>query len=118
MEPIPETAAFLEEFGQFYDVDLLQALRERAEAVRALVPDLVGVTVAGLEDGVAFTLVATALDVAVMDAIQYVMGGPCVEGAGSDRVIEYPSVDEDLWREYAKATAAKGVASTLTLPLL
>ena len=121
MEPIPETAAFFEEFGQLYDHDLLDVLRERAEMVRRLVPDLVGVSVAGLDDGVAFTLVATAAEVAVLDAIQYLVGGPCVDALPADRVLEYSSeasLDEELWARFGRATTAKGVASTLTLPIL
>jgi hypothetical protein len=39
-------------------------LRDKAETVRALVPDLVGVTVAEVQDGVVFALVATGTEVA------------------------------------------------------
>ena len=76
---------------------------------------------ASLEDGVAFTLVATAAEVAVLDAIQYLVGGPCVEATEAEQVLDYEpdvSVDEDRWHTFARATAAKGVASTLTLPIL
>jgi GAF domain-containing protein len=121
MEPIPETAALIEEFGKFYDVDLLDELQRKAEAVRGLVPDLVGLTVASLEDGAAFTLVASDADVATLDAVQYVAGGPCVEAPRAEQVLEYDSGqpdDEERWRTFAKATAAKAVATTLTLPIL
>lgn len=86
MEPIPETVAAIEEFGKFYDADLLAELQQRAEAVRELVPDLVGLSLASLDDGVGFTLVATDADVAVLDAIQYVGGGPCVDSLPGERV--------------------------------
>jgi GAF domain-containing protein len=121
MEAIPESTAAIEEFGKFYDADLLEELQRKAEAVRQLVPDLVGLTVGSLTDGVAFTLVATEAEVAVLDAIQYVASGPCVEAAEAEQVLSYDSagpVDEHLWQQFAKATAAKGVASTLTLPIL
>src|SRR3712207_9430902 len=115
MDPIPATAAYIEEFGKFYDVNLLDELQRRAEAVRELVPDLVGLTVGSLDDHVAFTLVATEAEVAVLDAIQYVVGGPCVEATKSQQVLGYAaeeSVDEQRWHEFARATAAKAVAAT------
>ncbi len=121
MEPIPETAELVEEFGALYDLDLLAELKHRAEAAKDLVPDLVGVTLAGLEDGLAFTLVASDADVAVLDAVQYVVGGPCAEAPDAERVLEHDSDgpdDEGQWQTFGRASAAKAVASTLTLPIL
>jgi GAF domain-containing protein len=67
-----------------------------------------------------FTLVATSGDIALLDAIQYAAGGPCVEGAHSDEVMEFEAnvLDEERWRLFAEATAARAVRSTLTLPVL
>lgn len=104
-----------------YGADLLEDLLRQTEAVRELVPELVGLSVAALKDGVAFTLVASDQDVAVLDAIQYVVGGPCVDGPPAERVLHYDSEapdDEGRWQTFARATAAKLVASTLTLPIL
>jgi GAF domain-containing protein len=121
MEPIPETAALIEEFGELYDGDLSEGLKGRAEAVRKLVPDLVGLSLAAFEDGMAFTLVASAADVAVLDAVQYATGGPCVEAPKAERVLEHDSDepdDERQWQTFARASAAAAVAATLTLPVL
>jgi GAF domain-containing protein len=121
MEPIRQTSALFEEFGIFYDVDLLDELERGAEAVRALVPDLVGVSLASIADGAAFTLVASDADVAVLDAIQYLAGGPCAEAPQAEQVLEYDAdgpFDEKNWQRFAGATAAKAVATTLTLPVL
>jgi GAF domain-containing protein len=121
MEPIPETSALFEEFGMFYDPDLLDELKRTAQAVRELVPDLVGVSLASIADGAAFTLVASDVDVAVLDAVQYISGGPCAEVPQAEQVLEYDTdrpVDETNWQRFASATAAKAVATTLTLPVL
>lgn len=121
MEPIPESAALIKELGTFYDGDLLTELMGKAAAVQVLVPDLVGLSVAVLEDGAAFTLVATDLDVAVLDAVQYLAGGPCVDSGLGEQVLEFdPSNadDERQWQHFAMATAARAVASTVTLPIL
>lgn len=121
MEPIPETAAFFEEFGQFYDTDLLDELKRKAAAVQELVPDLVGLSLAAVEEGIVFTLIATNADVATLDAIQYLSGGPCVDAARAERVVQYDAEDpddEERWQGFASATATTSVASTLTLPIL
>ena len=120
VEPIPETAALIEEFGTFYDRDLLEELKGQAEAVRKLVPDLVGLSLAASQEGIAFTLVASAADVAVLDAVQYIVGGPCVESPQAEKVLEYDCdvADELRWQTFARATAARAVATTLTLPVL
>jgi GAF domain-containing protein len=123
VEPIPETVSAIEQFGPFVveDDDLLAELAARAEQVRALVPPCVGLSLASTEDGVTFTLVATSEEIAVLDAVQYLSGGPCVEAVKAERVLacdQSDLLDEQEWRLFAQATAAGGVASTLTLPIL
>lgn len=122
MEPIPETREAIEEFGPFTDGhDLLEELTSKGELVRAVVPECVGFSLAMLENGVTFTLVATDDDAAVLDALQYVDGGPCVAAVEHDQPLEYlPSarLDEAEWQLFARGTAAAGVASTLSLPIL
>lgn len=122
MEPIPETTEAIEEFGPFgYDEDLLQRPRSQAARVQAIVPDCVGVSVASRADGVTFTLVATDEEAALLDALQYVTDGPCLEAAADGRTIaceEEDLFDEERWRLFASGTAALGVASSLSLPIL
>ena len=122
MEPIPETIEIDEEFGPFADADLLPQLRERSTRVRALVPDCVGITLASRVHDVTLTLVATSGEIAVLDAVQYLSGGPCVDALDADRVVTYPAgddvLDEQQWHDFALATAAASVRSTLTLPVI
>ena len=122
MEPIPETAEAIEELESFgYLTGLRAELERKAKAVRAIVPDLVGFSLAALQDGITFTLVATDGDVAMFDAIQYLAGGPCVDAAHAGTVVRYSSDepdDEQAWQTFARATAAKAVAATLTLPVV
>lgn len=122
MEPIDETTETVDEYGPFTDGDLLQQLRDRGTQVEALVPDCVGMTLSSRVHDVILTLVATSEKLAVLDAIQYLSGGPCVDALKSDRVITYPAgddvLDEQHWHDFARASAAAAVASTLTLPVL
>lgn len=122
MEPIRETAqAACELDPSAAPGGLLSHLTELANRAHQVVPDLLGVSIGRLEEGLTFTLVATTQEFAVLDAVQYAAGGPCVEGAHEDAVREYnvdDVLDEDSWRLFAEATAARTVRSTLTLPVL
>lgn len=125
MDPIPETERAMGELEHVTgEAGLLDALIDRADRARDLVPDLLGVSVARLQEGLTFTLVASDEDIAVLDALQYVGGGPCVEGArtGEVQVTWLPGspgpLDEETWRMFASGSAARGVRSTLTLPIL
>jgi GAF domain-containing protein len=123
LEPIPETVEAVNELDPSLDDDddLLSALSALANRAQEIVPDLVGVSVARVAEGLTFTLVATAEEVAVLDGIQYIAGGPCVEGAHGAEVREFNRddvLDETRWRLFAEATAARTVHSTLTLPVM
>lgn len=121
MEPIPETIEAIEEFGPFVDDgDLVEQLVALGERVRAIVPDCVGMSVSIVHEGVTFTLVATSAEIAALDAIQYLDGGPCVEAIGETIVLETDNdtMSEQGWLLFAGSTAARGIASTLSLPAL
>ncbi|MFL6134901.1 MAG: GAF domain-containing protein, partial [Nocardioidaceae bacterium] len=65
------------------------------------------------------TLAATSDAIAGLDAVQYLDGGPCVEAAQERREIEVDDIlDEEHWRMFSQSSAAAGVRSSLTLPLL
>jgi GAF domain-containing protein len=126
VEPIPESVEALNELDAFVaDGDLLARLRSVAERVQTVVPDCVGMSVAQLEDGVVFTLVASPSEVAALDAIQYLVSGPAVD-TGSDAGTDGGEpgqarddlFDEPAWRQVAQTAASSGIASTLTIPLM
>jgi GAF domain-containing protein len=122
MEPIPETVEAVDDLDpSVVDLDLLDHLTELSNRAQEIVPDLVGVSIARLAEELTFTLLATAREIAVLDGIQYLAGGPCVEGAHAQEVREFNRddvLDEDRWRLFAEATAARAVHSTLTLPVM
>ncbi len=121
MDPIAETREALEEFQHHSeDADLVADLQRSAELVRAIVPSCTGVSLALMAHGVTFTLAATSTQVAALDGMQYVDGGPCDDGAHEGRALEYnvgDPVDEARWAIFARSTAAENLASTLTLPI-
>src|SRR4051794_37082666 len=103
------------------DDDLLENLSLIGVQVREVVPDCLGMSVAIIEDDIVLTLVATDADIAVLDAMQYLYSGPCVEAVKAERVLELNDdelLDEEEWRIFALASASSAVASTLTMPIL
>jgi GAF domain-containing protein len=121
MEPIPETAEALDELDPSVDLDLLEHLTDLANRAQEIVPDLLGVSIARRDAGLTFTLIATATEIAVLDAVQYIAGGPCVEAGHATEVREFNRddvLDEEEWRLFAETTAARAIHSTLTLPVV
>lgn len=118
MEPIPETISAIEELGPFAaDGDLLDELSLKGRRVSALVPDCVGLSLVSAEHGVTFTLTASDTQIDVLDAIQCLADS---SGAPSTPADEEPDalLDEEAWRRHSAATAARGVVTTLTMPIL
>jgi GAF domain-containing protein len=123
VKPIRETQEAVDEFGPFTDDDgdLLEQLLAATDRVRAVVPSCTAATVACLREGLAFTVVATDEEVAALDALQYLDDGPCVACTrGTDPVAFESSdpTDERRWHLFAAGARARGVASTLTLPIM
>ncbi len=120
MEPLPETRAVLSQLSTFGDHALVDDLTALTEQARSLVPALVGVSIAVLREGLTFTFVATSEEVAVLDAVQYLDGGPCVQAAHENTEVSLPdadALDEDVWLMFAHAGAVAGIRATLSMPI-
>ena len=122
VEPIPETLQALDELEAHVDDEALGAgLVAVADNARRVAPGLVGVSIASREHEVTFTLVATDEEIATLDAVQYVSSGPCVDAIDLGHGIATSPgglLGEARWRDFARASAAAGVHSTLTLPVV
>jgi ANTAR domain len=121
VEPIPETLEALDEVQSYLDEGSLeQQLRTTVSHAEHVAPGLVGVSLAFREHGLTFTLVATDEEIATLDAVQYVASGPCVDAVDLGHGIATPDglLSEQRWQHFARASAAAGVQSTLTLPVV
>ena len=122
MEPIPETWRAADDLDPVADDALLpERLRAMADRAREIVPDLVGVSVSAVRPGITMTVVSSSADPAVLDGMQYLVGGPCLQAAAEDRILQKRGselFDEDAWRLFAEATACHDVRSTLSLPVV
>jgi GAF domain-containing protein len=121
VEPTPETLEAFAELARHGSVDLVDLVLAMGRRTREIVPECVGLSLGLFEDGLTFTLVATDDDLAALDAVQYLDGGPCVDAVEAQSALEVDTedpADEDRWQMYAQASAASGVASSLTLPII
>lgn len=121
MEPTPETEEALKELESYGDEELREDLRLLVDEARLAVPELVGVSLGLLVEDLVLTYVASDLETALLDAMQYLDTGPCVRAAGTASVVvtgPETLFDEEEWQLFAQATAARGVRSSLSLPFV
>ena len=122
LEPLPETREALLSMAHWSDRDLTSELVHQGELAEEIVPNLVGLSLALVRDGLTFTIAATPEQLALLDAIQYAFGGPCVDAAQHDTTVlsgdsDDGLLDEQRWANFARAGAAHGVMSTLSMPI-
>ena len=99
---------------------LCREMRSLGEQVTRLAPACLGMSVTWTEHTDTFTLVASDPEIAVLDALQYLAGGPAEAVVARQHGIEADIeslLGEDSWSLYARATLARGVRSILALPL-
>ena len=122
MKPIPETVEALDALGAQIDDDtLLDQMHRTTALAQGLVPDLVGFSIAAHKHGVTFTVAATDDEIAALDGVQYLAHGPCVDALEERQGVATSSVElfsEPRWRAFAQATAAAGIRSTVTVPII
>lgn len=121
MEPIEETRAALDLLTSQGDPEVATALLRMGRRAREIAPACVGLSLGLLDEDLTFTLVATSEEIAAFDAVQYLDGGPCVKGAHEAERVEVRTegmATEAEWLLYAQATAAAGIRSSLTLPVM
>jgi GAF domain-containing protein len=122
LELVPESREALAEIIKLEDPQLDEELLEMGRVARDLVPDLVGLSLSVVSEGVTFTLVAPNSAVAALDAAQYIDGGPCVDVLAEPGNVIGTRIDdlldEDRWTVFARSSAAAGVASSLSMSVM
>jgi GAF domain-containing protein len=125
VEPLKETREALrlvrDDTREGAQGQLLAALLSMGEVARSVVPDCVGLSLGLVQGGLTFTLVASDLDTAALDAAQYLDGGPCLrdERDTEPRIARMDdAADRRDWEWYVRAATARGVASSLSLPVV
>jgi transcriptional regulator with GAF, ATPase, and Fis domain len=121
LKPIRDTAEALARLASYGDTTVADILVKMGQLAVEIVPDCVGLSLDCRHNGVMLTLVATCEDTALLDAIQYLDGGPTTEAIETDAIVVVTDpddlFDENRWQLFAQLSAASGVASTLSMPV-
>ena len=80
--------------------------------------DMTGISL--LVEGRPRTAVFTSKKAPEIDSVQYETGkGPCLDSFREQQVLGIPdTIEDERWRPFAEAAAARGIRSTLSLPLV
>jgi hypothetical protein len=126
MEPLPETRFALTELSRYQEDEHRELFDRVVTNVGIVAPECVGLTVSFVRDGLAFTWLASTIDVAALDGVQYLGHGPCLSSMEQGEVIATSAapggdddpLDERRWALFSQAENRVGVRSTLSIPLL
>ena len=122
MEFLPHTQEALDEYLNLTDPDLERSLLTMGDCAARIVPECIGLSLTLYDqDDITFTMVAPQVPAprsgqAPYDAPEASADAPA--GAPVDEPVTADPLDEDAWASLARASAADGVASSLTLPLV
>lgn len=111
MKLLPETHDALRRLGETSEKDLVAAMVDAAEILRAVVPSCVGVSYSLLDEHLTFTVVATRRETDELEARRHEEHRPGPEHTSD-------VLDEQLWREQSTVATEHGVRSTLTVPVV
>lgn len=117
--PVSQTTEAFEWLAGFGTRQIEQVLMGVADRVRAIVPDCVAMSLSVLSGEATFTLMADRRGAALLDAMQYLDGGPCIDAVLEDAIESRSDLptDEGRWQMFAKAEAYLGISSSLSLPM-
>ena len=125
MDFVPATRMVINDLLRKGEPEVAAVLLDLAARAQDIVPELVGLSLGHTRSGNVFTLAASSIEAAGIDATQYIDGGPCVDAStgGNVETWELPAGPDELmserrWATYARASAAEGIESSLSMPLV
>jgi GAF domain-containing protein len=120
LAPVAHTRDAFDWFSSAGNDEVEQSMVDMSARVRAIAPECVALSLTVADGGLTFTLVADRPGVGLLDAMQYLDGGPCVSSVANHRIettSDLPT-DEGQWQLFAQAEAITGISSTLSLPVM
>ena len=120
LKPVAESRVAFDWLDYYGDPAIEQSMARMGRVVRSIIPDCVAISLTMADGDLTFTLMCEAPGAALLDAMQFLDGGPC-ERAVDDGSIGATSdlpTDEGRWQLFARAEAFTGIRSTLSLPVM
>lgn len=120
LAPVPETREAFDWLGSFGDRDLEGSLARMSSRVRDIAPECVAMSLSVVDGDLTFTVQRDRPGAALLDAVQYLDGGPCLQAVEDQKIADTSDLplDEGRWQMFARAEALVGISSTLSLPIL
>lgn len=122
LKPVPQTAEAFELLRALGDPQVAGSMVELGRRVREVAPDTRALSLSLTESGLTFTLVADQPEGMLMDAVQYLDGGPCVDTLDDQQVratdLATDALDEARWALFDEAGRRLGIVTSLSLPVL
>ncbi len=118
--PVPETREAFDWLNRFGEGEVEESMMRMSRRVRQIAPHCVAMSLSVVDGDLTFTIQADRRGATLLDAVQYLDGGPCLQ-AVEERVIATTAnlpLDEGRWQLFARAEALAGISSTLSLPIL
>src|SRR6187200_2018460 len=119
-EPIPQSREAFDWLASYGSHQVEDSMERMSRQVRELVPECVAISLTVSQGELTFTMMTDRPGAALLDAMQYLAGGPCETAVaeGSIQATVRLPTDEGAWQIFAKAEAVAGIASTLSLPVM
>lgn len=120
LSPVPQTREAFDWLGSFGDRNIEASLMRMSRRVREIAPECVALSLSMVDGDLTFTVQSDRPGAALLDAVQYLDGGPCIE-AVDERAVQHTAdlpLDEGRWQMFARAEALIGISSTLSLPIM
>ncbi|MEA2349035.1 MAG: hypothetical protein QOG62_2822 [Thermoleophilaceae bacterium] len=120
LAPIPQTRAAFDWLAHYGNHEVEESVTQMAQRVREIAPDCVAMSLTLAQGALTFTVMTDRPGVALLDAMQYLDGGPCETAVEQLETVAIgrPPTDEGRWQMFAAAEAMTGISSTLSLPVL
>jgi GAF domain-containing protein len=119
-EPTPQSREAFDWLASYGSHQVEDSMERMSRQVRELIPECVAMSLTVAQGELTFTMMIDRPGAALLDAMQYLAGGPCERAVaeGSLQATVRPPTDEGAWQMFAKAEAVAGIASTLSLPVM
>src|SRR3954452_3576872 len=104
LSPVPETREAFDWLGDVGEDDLEGSVMTMARRVREIAPGCVAMSVSVVDGDLTFTLMSDRPGATLLDAVQYLSGGPCLDAVERrETLTSQLPLDEGRWHLFARA---------------
>jgi GAF domain-containing protein len=120
LTPVRQSREAFDWLSTFGDDQVERSVMQMASRVREIAPDCVALSLTVAHGDLTFTVMTDRPGASLLDAMQYLDGGPCVRAVDEDETTTTSDLptDEGRWQLFARAEKLTGISSTLSMPVI